>query len=37
MDPEFRVIELVCELVKRAGARARLVSLEELARRCVAR
>lgn len=33
MDRQFRVIDLVCELAKKAGARARLVSLDELARR----
>jgi hypothetical protein len=30
-DPEFRVIELVCDLVKKAGDRAALVDLETIA------
>jgi hypothetical protein len=33
MDPEFRAIELICELVKKCGDRATIVSLEELAKR----
>ena len=37
MDPEFRVIELICDLVKKSGARARIASLDELARRTVPR
>jgi hypothetical protein len=36
MDPEFRAIELICELVKKSRGRARLVTLHELARRAVA-
>jgi hypothetical protein len=30
-DPEFRVIELVCDLVKKAGDRARIVNLDTIA------
>jgi hypothetical protein len=30
-DPEFRVVELVCELVKKAGDRATLVNLDTIA------
>jgi peptidoglycan/xylan/chitin deacetylase (PgdA/CDA1 family) len=33
MDPEFRAIELICELVDRAGDRAALVTLDQLAGR----
>ena len=33
MDPEFRAIELICELVRKAGDRAALVDLSEIARR----
>jgi hypothetical protein len=33
MDPEFRVIDLICDLVKKAGARAALVDMDTLARR----
>jgi hypothetical protein len=32
-DPEFRVIELICNLVKRAGDRAALVDLDTIANR----
>jgi polysaccharide deacetylase len=32
-DPEFRVVELVCELVRKAGDHARLVDLETVAAR----
>jgi peptidoglycan/xylan/chitin deacetylase (PgdA/CDA1 family) len=32
-DPEFRVVELVCDLVKKAGDRARIVDLAEIAGR----
>lgn len=32
-DPEFRVIELVCDLVRKAGERAAIVDLETIARR----
>ena len=32
-DPEFRVVELVCDLVKKAGNRARIVDLNEIAGR----
>jgi hypothetical protein len=34
-DPQFQAIELICDLVKRAGDRARIVGLDELARRAV--
>ena len=30
-DPEFRVVELVCDLVKQAGDRATLVNLDTIA------
>jgi peptidoglycan/xylan/chitin deacetylase (PgdA/CDA1 family) len=33
MDPEFRTIELICELVAKAGDRAALVNLETIAGR----
>lgn len=33
MDPEFRAIELICELVDRAGDRAEIVTLDAIARR----
>ena len=33
MDPEFRAIELICELVRKAGDRAALVDLNQIARR----
>ena len=33
VDPEFRAIELICELVKKAGDRAALVDLGTIARR----
>ncbi len=33
MDPEFRAIELICELVRKAGDRAALVDLNAIARR----
>ena len=36
MDPEFRAIELICELVQRSAGRARITGLEELARRAAA-
>ena len=32
-DPEFRAIELICELVRKAGPRAALVDLRALAQR----
>lgn len=32
-DPEFRTIELICELIKKAGPRAALVDLSALAKR----
>jgi len=31
MDPEFRTIELICDLVNKAGDRAALVNLEAIA------
>jgi peptidoglycan/xylan/chitin deacetylase (PgdA/CDA1 family) len=31
MDPEFRAVELICELVARAGDRARFATLDEIA------
>ena len=33
IDPEFRTIDLICELVNKAGDRAALVNLETVARR----
>jgi peptidoglycan/xylan/chitin deacetylase (PgdA/CDA1 family) len=33
VDPQFRAIDLICELVRQAGDRAALVSLDEIARR----
>lgn len=33
VDPEFRTIELICELVRKAGDRAALVDLSAIARR----
>ncbi|MYA80283.1 MAG: hypothetical protein F4X39_07140 [Acidobacteriia bacterium] len=33
MDPEFRAIELICELVRKSGDRAALVDLNQIARR----
>ncbi|MBI2946015.1 MAG: polysaccharide deacetylase family protein [Verrucomicrobia bacterium] len=33
VDPEFRMIELICELVRKAGDRAALVNLETIAQR----
>jgi len=35
VDPKFRAIELIADMVKKAGDRASLVSLEEIARRAV--
>ncbi len=35
-DPEFKTIELVCELVKKAGDRAAIVDLDTLAKRTAA-
>ncbi|MSU36066.1 MAG: chitin deacetylase [Pedosphaera sp.] len=35
-DPEFKTIELVCELVKQAGDRAAIVDLDTLAKRIAA-
>jgi hypothetical protein len=32
-DPEFRAVELVCDLVKQAGDRAALVDLDTIAKR----
>jgi len=36
-DPEFRTIDLICDLVRKAGDRAALVGLDGLARRAVVR
>jgi hypothetical protein len=33
VDPEFRTVELICELVRKAGDRAALVGLDVIARR----
>ena len=33
MDPEFRAVELICELVRKSGDRAALVDLNQIARR----
>jgi peptidoglycan/xylan/chitin deacetylase (PgdA/CDA1 family) len=33
VDPEFRTIELICDLVRRAGQRAALVTLDRIAQR----
>ncbi len=33
VDPQFRAVELIVDVVRKAGDRARLVSLEEIARR----
>jgi hypothetical protein len=33
VDPQFKTIELICELVKKAGDRAKIVDLSELAKR----
>ncbi len=35
-DPEFKAIELVCELVKKAGDRAVIVDLDTIAKRTIA-
>jgi hypothetical protein len=32
-DPQFRTVELICDLVRRAGRHAALVDLNSLARR----
>jgi hypothetical protein len=37
VDPEFRTINLICDLVKKAGNRAAIVDLETLAKRTKAR
>lgn len=34
-DPKFEAIELICSLVKKAGDRAAIVSLDELAKRAI--
>jgi len=31
-DPEFKTIELICELVKKAGDRAAIVDLDAIAK-----
>jgi hypothetical protein len=36
-DPEFRAVDLICELVRRAGPRAAIVGLDALAARARAR
>jgi hypothetical protein len=33
MDPEFKAIDLICDLVKKAGRRAALVDLDTIALR----
>ena len=35
-DPEFKVVELVCDLVKQAGDRAAIVDLDTIAKRVAA-
>ena len=35
-DPEFRAIEMICDMVRQAGDRAELVDVSTLARRAVA-
>jgi hypothetical protein len=35
VDPEFRAVDLICDLVARSGGRAKLVGLDELAARAV--
>jgi hypothetical protein len=37
VDPDFRAIELICELVSKAGDRAALVNLSAIARRAKVR
>jgi hypothetical protein len=32
-DPQFRAVELICELARKAGKRAALVDLNTIARR----
>jgi peptidoglycan/xylan/chitin deacetylase (PgdA/CDA1 family) len=34
-DPQFKTIDMICDIVKRAGDRARIVGLEEMAKRAV--
>ena len=34
-DPQFKAIEMICDMVKKAGDRARIVGLDELAKRAV--
>ncbi len=36
-DPEFKTIELICDLVEQAGDRAKIVDLETIARRAAKR
>jgi hypothetical protein len=36
-DPEFRTVDLICELVKEAGDRAALIDLGTVARRAEVR
>ena len=33
VDPQYKTVELICDLVKKAGDRARIVDLSELAKR----
>ena len=37
LDPQFKVVELICDLVKKAGNRAALVDLNTVARRAKTR
>jgi len=37
VDPEFRAIDLICDLVRKAGPRAALVDLGTIAKRAVGR
>ncbi len=37
VDPSFRTIDRICELVRTAGSRARIVDLDTIARRAMAR
>ena len=34
-DPQFKTIEMICDIVKKAGNRARIVGLDEFAKRAV--
>lgn len=35
VDPQFKTIEMICDMVKKAGDQARIVDLSEMARRVV--